>query len=158
MNKRFGKLFRNISDGQIENVVYNIGKENYYDLIKREQVRGFCQCIITSDIMISLSEYFLIFNNCDIISIEFSDDDEDLEQEISVIIRNLKENKAYWVSLKDKLEYLKEDSINIKKIDYKKIDTGEIFSIYVNGIYCSSDDMYEKFSLDLSKHVARCIG
>ena len=158
MEMRKGKLFQNVETREIKVFPYD-GVENYYTFIKETQDKGFRQSIITSDIMISLSEFLLLYNKCAITFIDFFIEDEDLQSEIKPILEKMSKDRAYWAILKEKLEFLqKKESIEIKKVEFKEMTPqGAMISVFVNGILSISDIGYDSFAEKVSKHVEGCL-
>lgn len=150
-----GKFFQNTQSREIQAVPYDSNCD-YYDFIREEQKAGFRQTIITSDIMIKLSEYFLTNHNTTITSIDFLVDDEELQGEISNILTSLANNGVYWTILKDKLQFLRKyDSIDIKRINFTiKEGDGILLSLYVNGVFSISENGYD----EISKQIAKLMG
>ena len=105
MKTKLGKIFRDKMSGKLIAVEYQPG-DGYYSLVQREQQIGHNQVIITSNIMLRISEILLTQYAFDIASIEFMVEGEDFEDEIRALILALKDNKAYWASLKEKLQFL----------------------------------------------------
>lgn len=150
-----GKLFQNIETEKIDSILYN-SSQDYYALIRAAQKQGLRQSIITSDIMIAIAEHYLIHHEFIITGVEFLIDDDELQSEISPILNSLKSNSAYWVLLKEKLEFLsKNDSVDIKKIDFRS--TTGLFSVQVNGIFSAPEATYTSFAQELSSVVEGCI-
>lgn len=149
-----GKLFQNIQTRKITPFRYDPSKQDYYKLIREAQEKGYSQSIITSDIMISLIEHFLLKHKVIITNIEFLVEDSDLTSEIDFILNKLRENAAYWEILKNKLQFLSTDScIEIKKIDINCMDHVALVSIYVNGVFSVTENMYDAVAYELSSIV-----
>lgn len=150
MGNNTGKLFRNTVSREIAAFPYDFSK-NYYALIQEAQKKGYEQCIITSDIMIELMEYFLMKQST-INSIEFFVEDTELESEINTIIRKIKTNGIYWESLKNKLIFLStENSIEIKAVTIKSLEY--IIKIAVNGIFTVTSSFYGIISNELASFI-----
>ncbi len=142
-----GKLFRSIQSGNIISLQYDTQKTEYYAFIKEATSAGLKQVIITSDIMISLLDYFIHMHKGIISGIEFFEEDSELSDDISSYLKSMKEDRAFWSILKEKLVFLsKEDSIDIKKIELSFLLSGTFVwtSIYVNGIFSTSDKNYSE--------------
>lgn len=158
LKTKIGKIFRDKISGKLITVEYQPA-DGYYSLVQREQQIGHSQVIITSNIMLRISEMLLTKYAFDIAGIEFMVEGEDFEDEIHTLILALKDNKAYWASLKEKLQFLqKEDSVEIKKISFKSSQSGELLDVFVNGIFISSEVTYDKTSQMLICCIARCLG
>lgn len=144
MVSKLGKLFQNIQTGKIQCFPYVL-ENDYYSLIKEAQNCGFRQCIITSDIMIQIIEFFMLKCKAELISIDFMIEDELLQDEINFILQKMKTNLAYWSTLKQKLFFISQnDSIDIKNIKLRCIeDKPYLLSIQVNGIINISQNAYE---------------
>ena len=109
MKTKIGKIFRDKISGRLITVEYQPA-DGYYSLVQREQQIGHSQVIITSNIMLRISEMLLTKYAFDIVGIEFMVEGEDFEDEIHTLILALKDNKAYWASLKEKLQFLQKES------------------------------------------------
>ena len=152
-----GKLFQEVSSGKVVSVRYQ-DSDNYYDLIRDAQQKGLRQIIITSNIMLSLCEHFLLDKDIEVVSIDFLIEDHELTESVDAMIRSLSSNRAYWAILRRHLEFLqKEDSIDIKTILFREKIDGELFSVYVNGIFEATDQYYAKISEVLAAYVVRCL-
>lgn len=102
MHQICGKVFQNIQTKNIECFVY-APQQNYYHVVQNALKNGYQQSIFTSSIMIALIEEFLLKYDSIVTEIEFSVEDEELNQEIKKIIGHMKDNGAYWAIIKDKL-------------------------------------------------------
>ena len=156
MKSKKGKLFRN-RDSKCLVIEYK-PDDGYYSFVQKEQRNGNSQIIITSGIMLALAETLLTKYAFNITGIEFMVDGSDFEDEISMLLGALQDNKAYWAVLKDRLQFLqREDSVEIKRISFKSALTGEMHDVYVNGVFVSAEAAYESFSTLLSGCIARCL-
>lgn len=158
MITKTGKLFRNLQTGEIESFSYS-SEKNYYEFVESVQKKGYRQCIITSDIMIQILEYFLLNHKTEITKIEFLIDDEDLEAEINLLLLNMTEKQAYWEVLKERLVCIsRNDSIDIKKIEFKiNEEKGCLCNVLVNGIFSSYENLYSLISKEISNVLGECI-
>lgn len=158
MNNKCGKLFKNLSTNLVCCLQYDMNSA-YYTYVQGMQKKGFSQCIVTSDIMIEIMQKFVLEKNTEITSIEFMVDDDELNDEISAILKRMKINLGYWSILKKKLEFLsKDDSIEMKKVCFRSLSgTGALISVQVNGIVVVSESEYDTVSTDISKIVGGCI-
>ncbi|AID44034.1 Phage protein [Candidatus Arthromitus sp. SFB-mouse-NL] len=136
MKSKYGKLFKNLSDNTINCFEYGSVQE-YYPFIQRIKQQGFNQCIITSDVMISIIEHFILRYNAEIISINFMVEDSELQIEINNILGLMRKSEAYWSVLKQRLLFLSEnDCVEMKEVEFK-ICSGELntlLSVKVNGV------------------------
>ena len=108
--------------------------------------------------MLSLCEHFLLDKDIEVVSIDFLIEDHELTESVDAMIRSLSSNRAYWAILRRHLEFLqKEDSIDIKTILFREKIDGELFSVYVNGIFEATDQYYAKISEVLAAYVVRCL-
>ena len=118
--------------------------------MQEKQQMGFVQSIVTTDIMISIMEKY-VMDNSQIISIEFMVDDSELENEINMLLDGIKKNAAQWIVLKQRLMFLSSDnSIDVKKIELKSIEHSYIVSIMVNGLITVTDTAYNEVTEELS--------
>ena len=130
------KLFLNEKDL----VVKEIPKEKeYYTFVQEYIAKGYKQIIVPSDILVELLKYiFLSRDKSNIIAIEFLEEDEDFQEEINALIHKVNnEDRGYFVSLLDKIDYVaQEQTAEIKKIRFKyRIDSELIdISISINGL------------------------
>lgn len=151
MKAVMGKLFRCIENGRVTALEYK-REQDYYSLIRDARSKGLHQCIITSDIMLTIAEQLIGEGQYIITTIDFLVEDEELQLEIFPIINELKRNPAKWIELRHKLEFLsKNDSIDIKRISFKSSDG--IFFIQVNGIFSAAEQKYEQFACEISQIV-----
>lgn len=158
MHKICGKVFQNIQTGDIECFLYN-PQQNYYSVVQSALESGYQQSIFTSSVMIALIEEFLLKYNSIVTEIEFSLEDEKVNQEIKKIIGKMKDNGAYWAILKDKLSFLSEyDSIDITKVSIKsKHGNGFLLSLQENGIFNVTENAYDLVATEICNVVRRVI-
>lgn len=109
--------------------------------------------------MIALIEEFLLKYGSIVTEIEFSAEDEKVNQEIKKIIGKMKDNGAYWAILKDKLSVLSEyDSIDITKVSIKsKHENGFFLSLQANGIFDVTEDAYDLVATEICNVVRKVI-
>lgn len=144
-----GKFFQDIQSRKIKTFEYS-SSNNYYAFVQEKQQMGFVQSIVTTDIMISIMEKY-VMENAQIISIEFMVDDSELENEINMLLDGIKKNAAQWIVLKQRLMFLSSDnSIDVKKIELKSIEHSYIVSIMVNGLITVTDTAYNEVTEELS--------
>ena len=144
-----GKFFKDIQSRKIKTFEYS-SSNNYYAFVQEKQQMGFVQSIVTTDIMISIMEKY-VMDNAQIISIEFMVDDSELENEINMLLDGIKKNAAQWIVLKQRLMFLSSDnSIDVKKIELKSIEHSYIVSIMVNGLITVTDTAYNEVTEELS--------
>ena len=157
INKQ-GKMFKNVVSSKVECIEYDIN-QNYYSFIRDKQKKGYNQCIVTSDIMIEIIQYFLLKGGIEVTSISFMVDDEELKSEIQSILDSMKQNAAYWEILKNKLSFLSQnDSIEIKKVNFRILTgTGILFSVQVNGLVIVSENGYNTVCKKISNIMEGCI-
>lgn len=148
--KTKGKLFidekKNI---KIEEYDYN--NIDYFEVIKREKIKGFKQVILTSEIMINLISNYFYLRRFRIIKISFIEEDETLLEDANYYIDNLKRNRNSFKDLEDWLEVLNsDDSIDIKQVIIQGKSTeseNEITIILnVNGTFITEDAYFKKES------------
>ena len=153
-----GKVFQNIQTRNIECFVYD-PQQNYYHVVQNASKNGYQQSIFTSSVMIALIEEFLLKYNSIVTEIEFSVDDEEVNQEIKKIIGKMKYNGAYWAILKDKLSFLSEyNSIDITKVSIKsKHGNGFLLSLQANGIFNVTADAYDLVATEICNVVRKVI-
>lgn len=150
-----GKLFQNISTKKVQSLRYN-PSDNYYELICKAKQLGLRQAIITSDIMLQISEKLLVRYDYKIVCISFMVDDSELQSEIDALLKAQEKSKIYWTLLKQRLQYFSEnDSIDIKRIEFSSTDG--LFSVQVNGIFSTPESLYDSFSEQLADIVEGCI-
>lgn len=94
-----GKVFQNIQTKDIECFLYD-PQQDYYYVVQNALKGGYQQSIFTPSVMIALIEEFLLKYNSIVTEIEFSVENEELNQEIKKIIGKMKYNGAYWARLK----------------------------------------------------------
>lgn len=153
-----GKVFQNIQTKNIECFVY-APQQNYYHVVQNALKNGYQQSIFTSSVMIALIEEFLLKYNSIVTEIEFSVDDEEVNQEIKKIIEKMKDNGAYWARLKDKLSCLSQyDSIDITKVSIQsKQENGFLLNLQENGIFDVSENAYDLVATEICNVVRKVI-
>ncbi|MGO5292898.1 hypothetical protein ACTQ1N_12110 [Porcincola sp. LCP21S3_C12] len=143
----FIKLFRKNEDGSIQGFPYDLS-ENYYAFIQRIIAKGYTQCILTTDIMLKAADHFLLYENGIVTSLELYEDDDELSAQLADLINKMRTNKAYWSILKEKLNFLSDDAIDVETIEIcgnKKESYKVVF--HVNGIVemsCNDEESLEK--------------
>ncbi len=156
MKTKKAKVFLS-NDKELLAVEY-LQSDGYYAIVKRELSKGNTQVILTSSIMLELTETLLKKGSFEITGIDFMVENSDLEEEVSALLIELRKNKVFWSVLKEKLAFLqKEDSIEIKRISYKSLDDGEMLDVFVNGIFITSDKAFDSFFGILSACIERCL-
>lgn len=152
MQRKFGKLFRNLNTNKLEFLEFN---QNYYNFAKKNSQNNHNQFHVSDELLIKIIEHFLLKENYEIISIEFFLEDDELNKEIIEILRYLKKNKKFWTVLKSKLlDLVQCDDIHIKKVSFKcLIGNGSMFLIQKNGIIITSISDFDKISSILIKIV-----
>ena len=143
----FIKLFRKNEDGSIQSFPYDPSK-NYYDFVQGIIAKGYTQCILTTDIMLKVADHFLLDENGNVTGIQMYEDDDELSEQLDGLINQLRTNKAYWSVLKEKLNFLSDDAIDVEKIELCGNKQGSHKLVfYVNGIVemsCNDGDGLEK--------------
>ena len=88
--------------------------------------------------MVKMIKEFSAIYNLKVYNIEFTEDDEELLEEVNQLIFSIQNNPTYVCLLTDKLEFLSNDSsIDIKRISFKGVtkDSSQIdLKIQSNGI------------------------
>lgn len=157
-----GKLFidKNESNNKIVKVPYDQSQKfDYYSFVRKCHEEGLQQVIITSKIMIELAKYYFLDRKFRISSIEFIEEDKELQTEISSILNMLEKDRAYFELLISKLEFIAcHSSIDIKKICFKgsSVSNNVINLMFqVNGIYGVSNTNFEEESNNVIKKIKR---
>lgn len=111
------KLFQLHS--KIETVIYDETVE-YYAFLEKQYCKGYRQIIIPSLLMVKMIKEFSAIYDLKVYNIEFTEDDEDLSEEVNRLIFSIQSNPVYVCLLTDKLEFLSNDSsIDISRISFK---------------------------------------
>lgn len=149
-----GKMFQNTQTKEVKCFLYDPQK-NYCYVVQDPSKRGYQQCAFTTSVMIALIEEFLLKHNSIVIGIEFSVDDEELNQKTKKIIEQMKDNAAYWETFKDALSFLSEyDSIDIKKVSIKsKQGNGFLLNLHANGVFDATENAYNLVATEICKVV-----
>lgn len=153
-----GKVFQNIQTGDIECFLYD-PQQDYYYVVQHALQSGYQQSIFTPSVMIALIEEFLLKYDSIVTEIEFSVEDEEVNQEIKKIIGKMKDNGTYWAILKDKLFFLSNyDSIDIQKVNIKsKHGNGFLLNLQANGIFDVTANAYDLVATEICNVVKRMI-
>lgn len=140
----FIKLFRKNEDGSIQGFPYD-PSSNYYAFIQDVIAKGYTQCILTTDIMLEEADHFLLNENGNVTGIELYEDDADLSEQLTDLISKLRINKAYWSVLKEKLNFLSNDAIDVETIEICGNKQGSYKVVFhVNGIVEMFGDINDK--------------
>ena len=161
MKNKYAKLFIDINNKQIIKEIYDPSQDDYYKIVKQNCEKGYKQVIITSRIMTSILKSYFYDMNFRISKIEFMVEDSDLKAEIDTLLDNIRQDRAYFGELLNKISFLSDESaIDIKNIQLKaRTDDNKALSmlIQVNGIYSISDSCFEEESNKLISIIERCI-
>ena len=145
------KVFKDDSDSLVC-VDYNPKNIAYFDLIENQKERGLSQFIITSDIMIKLISMFVVERKFVIVSVQFMNDDDDLNREVQGLIDRVEQNNIYFADLLNELHFLSdEQSIDILKIKLKrrKESKSTQLKIQANGIFFIDNESFKSESKKL---------
>jgi hypothetical protein len=131
----YGKLFRKRENGLTFFTLksYDPDKEKYFELIRNAREENFRQVIINSKIMTDI--LFSTINSGGIIlKVNMSDNtDQDVTDNIKSLIRRLREDKIFFVKLKEQLDWAAESgSIDINSIEIYNYN--KKYQLYSNGI------------------------
>ncbi len=140
-----------LSKNRFSCIKYDLNKD--YCLFNKEMKdKELNQYISTSNIIISIINYFILNYNSEIISIKFMDEDNNLDYEISLMLNLMRKNVAYWDEIKQKLLFLSEnDCIEIKVVSLRiSKDINTIFSIKTNGMIIASEREFNMISNKVS--------
>lgn len=161
LKNRYAKLFIDVSSKKIVKQIYVPGQDDYYKIVKENCERGYKQVIITSRMMTSVLKSYFYDMHFKISGIEFMVDDSELKVEIDNLLENIKQDRAYFGELLNKINFLSDESaIDIKNIKLKsRTSDNRALSIIiqVNGIYAISDNCFEEESPKLINIIERCI-
>ncbi|ASG81080.1 hypothetical protein [Lactiplantibacillus pentosus] len=148
MRFKEAKIFKDGTDSLVS-VDYNPKVTAYFDLIEAQRKRGLSQFIVTSDIMTKLISMLVIERQFILISIDFMNDDEDLNNEIQTLVDKIGQNGFLFSELLNKLHFLSnEQCIDILRVTLKKRSEGKSTQIKVqaNGIFFINCDSFEEES------------
>ncbi len=133
----------------------------YYNFLKKCHSDGFRQIIVTSEIMIKLIEYFVLESNYTLYSIDFMEEDKELEEEIQSLLEMCSNNVAYLSKVIEKLHFLSEkSSIDIQRIYFKGRDAENNaikYFIQSNGIVGINEKHFLPISKEISNLIERCL-
>lgn len=161
LKNKYAKLFIDSSSKKIKKEIYVPGHDDYYKIVKQNCEKGYKQVIITSRMMTSILKRYFYERYFKISKIEFMVDDSDLKEEIENLLNNIREDRAYFGELLNKINFLSDEAaIDIKNIELKsRTSDNKALSILikVNGIYAISDNCFEEESIKLIDIIERCI-
>lgn len=159
MKNNYAKLFLDKSNNKILQIKYSPDKDDYYTLVREHHKNGYTQIIITSKIMTSIIEDYFYNKSFRISSIEFMEEDDNLKRDIEIILDKLKEDRAYFGKLLNKIKFLSEDTaIDIKKIELRgKNNKEQCVSIFVqvNGVIGINEKCFNEELEMISKIIER---
>lgn len=161
MKHRLCKIFiKNDNASKIDLIDYDTSiNHDYYTFIKEQMNLGFQQFILTSDLIMSLMDYYVLSKNLRINSIEFMEED----QEINRITETLSDSKHInnYLKLKKELSFLSQNSsIEIKKINLiNPLGNDLPISIFfqVNGIIGIDSKSYDEEKKVLSDIISNLV-
>ncbi|MDY5306025.1 hypothetical protein [Fusobacterium gastrosuis] len=137
--KKFFKVFQKEKD--IVAIEYTVeDQKNYFNFVKSQTKQNMRQVIITSEIMLEILKKSILEKNiCKINSIKFAEEDNELDEEINLYIKDINDNKENLKKLFAKLECISNSSsIDIEEIEIivKEREHDEFIKIkiWVNGI------------------------
>lgn len=149
MKIKKAKLFWKL--GEKEKQIYSVSfddNEEYYAFLKKCNLEGLRQIIISSELMITIIKKAVQEYGFSLYDIEFQEEDEHLLQEIKILLELIPSNKYLFVDLIEHLRFLSEkSSIDIKRIKIKGRDnSGVALNYYVqsNGVFGVTEGHYEE--------------
>jgi len=101
---------------------------------------------------------FVVERKFVIVSVQFMNDDDDLNREVQGLIDRVEQNNIYFAELLNKLYFLSdEQSIDILKITLKRRKTSKSTQIKIqaNGIFFVDSESFEDESEKLIKFIGR---
>ena len=157
-SKLFWKL--GVSPKQISCVPFS-DNEEYYSFLRNQYNAGYRQVIVSSEAMIEIIKDAVIKDKYSVYSIEFAEDDEELQEEINGILTAVENNPACIVILLEKLQFLAEkSSIDIQRVKIKgrKSSGGAVdFYIQSNGLIGINEEAYDEILQKESTLIERCL-
>lgn len=150
MQNKYGKLFLNTKTKETECFPYDLEKD-YNLLIRNISEKGYQELSFPSTVLIELAEKLMSDETIIINKINFTVEDEELENEIQSLINKVKHNKIFWENLKNQLCFIVNNQVNeLSKISFKnKEDNGFLFAIQSNGIIVVSETKYDFVSIKI---------
>lgn len=140
----FIKLFRKNEDGSIFGFPYD-PTQNYYAYIQSVVQKGYIQCILTTDLMLQVAERFLLDQNGNIHAVKMLSENDELEKEISQLLEKLNSNKAYWSALKERLNVLSNNAVDMESLEiYVDSEVPYKITFRANGMLAFSDPENER--------------
>ncbi len=133
----------------------------YYTFLRKCRENGLRQVIVTSEIMTQLIRQACLDKGHIVYRIEFVEEDSDIQEEISDILKRLEKKPAYLGELLNRLRFLAENSsIDLKRIyikgPYKNTHADNYF-VQSNGIIGINKESYASLSVDISSLIERCL-
>ncbi|MBK5244274.1 MAG: hypothetical protein JJE18_04485 [Eubacteriaceae bacterium] len=119
---------------------------DYYSFVRNKRKLNYSQVIITSEMMISLIDYYFIERSASITSIELMEEDEEIEVDITRILSKMTNDRAYYSRLIELLRFVQDkSSIDVKKITIKNTEQDKQFQLYiqVNGLVGVDEEFYQ---------------
>lgn len=133
----------------------------YYTFLQSQYKAGYRQIIVSSEAMIELIKFFVVHEGFVLYSIEFVEDDDELNSEINSILNRMEKNPVYTTILFDKLKFVAENSsIDIQRIKMKgRVDDKIVADFYIqsNGIIGISESAYPILIDRISILIERCL-
>ena len=157
---RTAKLFQKKENNQDDIYAIPYGKnEEYYTYIRNMLLDGFEEIPITFEIMLETIKALCITKRYSIYKIEFDAEDEELDKEIGMLVKNATTNSKHLTKLMDRLKFLSEEySVNIKRIyikgKYNGFNTANFF-IQSNGIIGVNHECYDRILDEIKKYLSQ---
>ena len=134
---------------------------DYYSFLRSCRNMGYRQIVVTSEVMMQIIRN-VYSQNMQITKIEFMEEDPELDQEISNLLRVINSKPVRLIDLIEKLEFLSEkSSIELRRIYVKKPYSLEEcvknFYIQSNGIIGANNEFFNEITKRLSTIVERCL-
>lgn len=124
-------------------ISWNEDEYDYYSFIKKQLDNGYHQIVVDSAMMLDFISFYAAEVGWDLYRIEMMEDDGDLDDELSTIIKKLKSNRGNYALLIEKMrEVVEDECIEIRRIYWDYEHSGEYIKIFlqVNGIMGISED------------------
>lgn len=143
MKVKCGKFF--LKDNHIKAIPYS-NQCDYYKFVQEYSRNGYFQVVMTSSIMLEILKKYFIERKFNIVNVEFMEEDRDLIEDISAILKEIRSDRGNFLTLVEKLKFLNEStSVEIKKIELSNYreKIGTYLYLQVNGIYGIDSNNYD---------------
>lgn len=145
---------------RVVSIPYN-SDEEYYSFLRMQFEVGYRQIIISSEIMIEFIKDAVLNNNFSVYDILLSEDDEEMQNEVTQLLNLIEVKPVCFGTLLEKLSFVAENSsIDIQRISAKgRMPDGQPVDFFVqsNGLFAANETAFATIQKKVSTLIDRCL-